>query len=706
MRMKPITIEEIEHASSVLFNGDSYKFFDDCEAKSGERIDVIQSLDSIDVNACPGSGKTTALLAKLIILANRMPFEDGSGICVLTHTNVAIDLIKEKLGVGASKLFAYPNFFGTIQSFVDRFLAIPFCAFDKNARITHVDIDRIFYESRKYYVSLSFGAKGSPTLKNTLYRSGTRKSDWDSSATSEKHLNAFSYLSKLVLDYEGNKLQERIHGKTFRTGSSTSERARMDFQEIVDFKNSLIQNGIISYDDAYSLAFEYIYKFPEIKAAFPERFKYVFIDEMQDTAKHQIDIINALFKEKDDVVVQYYGDPNQAIFETEGQKDGEWNPDPNSSSTLTLMKSKRFGKPIAKAINSIRVIPDEKNLIDGDKPDSMLKPCLLLFNKDQNQESVLDVFSQIIIKNKLHKIKKAKFVAIGRVGKEHHKGELSLKSYFSEYEKEKSKKKEFYPHLIQYIRKNVINSGQLKQTSNSIINAILHILDLHEFKNEFLKKGTNEVINKRFSKTSLLNFLKYLHEAVYFELKEKLILWSNSIVTNNTPYSISVQEAIEDFVSTKILPLKEKMLNKDLDFFKVPTEIQEVIAKSGKEEDFEQMERNIYNFKYQEEDKEHELPIKVNTIHGEKGETHTATLYLETYFKKFYDSQRIKDQLIGKCFDPKGKEINMATKMAYVAMSRPKRLLCFAIQKEGIQDIMDTPEEKEKLENIWEIVEV
>ena len=34
------------------------------------------------VTACPGSGKTTTLLAKLAILATRMPLEEGKGVCV------------------------------------------------------------------------------------------------------------------------------------------------------------------------------------------------------------------------------------------------------------------------------------------------------------------------------------------------------------------------------------------------------------------------------------------------------------------------------------------------------------------------------------------------------------------------------------------------------------------------------------------------
>ncbi|MDC4765279.1 AAA family ATPase, partial [Acinetobacter baumannii] len=78
-----------------------------------------------DIQACPGAGKTTTLVAKLDILANKMPFPDKSGVLVLTHTNVAIDEIKSKLGYNANKLVSYPNHVGTFQSFVNKYLAIP-----------------------------------------------------------------------------------------------------------------------------------------------------------------------------------------------------------------------------------------------------------------------------------------------------------------------------------------------------------------------------------------------------------------------------------------------------------------------------------------------------------------------------------------------------------------------------------------------------
>ena len=80
------TDEEIKIAHDILLKGK--KQFDI------SRVNIIKEDRSCYVQASPGSGKTTVLLAKLIILANKMPLPEGKGVCVLTHTNVAIDEIK------------------------------------------------------------------------------------------------------------------------------------------------------------------------------------------------------------------------------------------------------------------------------------------------------------------------------------------------------------------------------------------------------------------------------------------------------------------------------------------------------------------------------------------------------------------------------------------------------------------------------------
>lgn len=86
-----------------------------------ERIQFINRLESGDLLAVPGSGKTTALRAKLYCMAKELPMKDGRGILALSHTNVAVDELKKMLQNHCPQLFEYPNFIGTIQEFVDTF---------------------------------------------------------------------------------------------------------------------------------------------------------------------------------------------------------------------------------------------------------------------------------------------------------------------------------------------------------------------------------------------------------------------------------------------------------------------------------------------------------------------------------------------------------------------------------------------------------
>ena len=138
--------EDIRYAESLLLSKNQ-RFEDD-------KIEIIRCNESKDIKACPGSGKTTTLLAKLAILANRMPFENNQGICVLTHTNVAINEIKNKLGHKSDILFSYPNHFGTIQSFVDKFLAIPNFIEKFGYKLKYIDDDSSKHKIRENYFDI------------------------------------------------------------------------------------------------------------------------------------------------------------------------------------------------------------------------------------------------------------------------------------------------------------------------------------------------------------------------------------------------------------------------------------------------------------------------------------------------------------------------------------------------------------------------
>ena len=82
-----ITDEDIEWVKTIMPDIQ----LDEC------RIRILKNMESVDIHACPGSGKTTILVAKLAILSRRWKWSNR-GICVLSHTNVAREEIEERLG--------------------------------------------------------------------------------------------------------------------------------------------------------------------------------------------------------------------------------------------------------------------------------------------------------------------------------------------------------------------------------------------------------------------------------------------------------------------------------------------------------------------------------------------------------------------------------------------------------------------------------
>ncbi len=98
----------------------------DCTFEEAD-VAFLKTASSCEVHACPGSGKTTLLVAKLALLARQWTWRDR-GILVLSHTNVARSEVERRLArdASASHLLVHPHFVGTIQSFVDRYLALPY----------------------------------------------------------------------------------------------------------------------------------------------------------------------------------------------------------------------------------------------------------------------------------------------------------------------------------------------------------------------------------------------------------------------------------------------------------------------------------------------------------------------------------------------------------------------------------------------------
>jgi superfamily I DNA/RNA helicase len=603
--MIDIKDEDIRYAEGIfLKDGQSFGY---------ERISVIKCMESKDIQACPGSGKTTTLLAKLAIIAKKMPLKYNKGICVLTHTNVAINEIKYKLGPNGTKLFEYPNFFGTIQSFVDKFFAIPACVELVSNKPYIIDDEVYNNVIYKKYIHLNCGTKG-----------------WvDRQHNPEQFIQSIRFSSSDIdsLENVGN----------------LRDRTKPTYKNLYKMKIDILKDGILCFDDAYSLSFWYLRNHSKaLKSIFSERFAFVFIDEMQDTDSHQNEIINGIF-DKSKVVVQKFGDVNQSIFDSSVKTETVW--DVNDD-CLNINGSKRFSNRIADIVKPFCV--HEQN-VSGNSSIEEIQPIVLQFDND-TIESVLPTFAQIINKHNLSD-KINKFKAVGWVGV-NKENEITLISYFSNFQKKSQLEKSNFNYLSEYLQKRDVEN--VNHYRKMILNALLKVLRLLDEKNK-----SN---SRYFTERSLIRYLNISDSTFYDDLNHKMADWCSKIHNGG-----NILDELIDFIKNDFCP-----------FFKI-TNLENIVdflnnySTTTPKEQTELQNTNIYNH-------ESGIDIEIATIHSVKGETHTATLYLETFYYE-YDVKQIIATLRKNA--DRARDVQRL-KMAYVGMTRPTHLLCVAAHKNSI----------------------
>jgi hypothetical protein len=675
-----ITDEDILFAERILLP--EGKTFD------VERKSFIRNFKTLDLQAVPGSGKTTALLAKLIILEQKLPLQDGSGVLILSHTNVAVDEIRLKIQKYCPKLFSYPNFIGTIQSFVDQFLAIPFYVTKFKMKPIRID-NEIYDESVDKYLKLNFKGFSKQEQKNAKYFLMGNKCQYSFRFAFEENGK------KLVNSINGDELQitKPKRGKSWV--DFTIEEKRRIKEWLFRFKSAIMRReSVLHYDDAYFLADVYLNDIPQIKNILQKRFSYVFIDEMQDMDIHQCSLIEKVFYNEGNStsVIQRIGDKNQAIYNSHSIKTIEvWN---DRQNVLRLNGSQRLSKPIANVVKKFALYTDENFDIIG-LNECTIKPHLLVFDNDSITE-VIPRFAKIFNRFKSdgsiisNSSKDAKVICWNTEWKEQSDIEdiskLRLTDYYSNFKKEKSKTKQDYVSLKDYLLYYDKNKKTLESVRKNILSALLRILRL---------ENINYIDGKPYTKKKLIEFFQIENEIFYEQFILNIYNWSIKII----------QEKIEDVLNEiKIfLPIffgifSDNSLAISLQFinYNIPSNSKEVPE-----------ENNLLN-QYIAED----LEIEITSVHAVKGQTHCATLYLESFYNRGYgnyESERLRNQFLGtqsvsetlaSITTSKDKVIQSA-KMAYVGFSRPTNLLCIAVHKSRFKSVLSTINKEE-----WEIVTI
>ena len=606
-----------------------------------ESREFIKCLESKDIQACPGAGKTTSLVAKLDIIAGQMPFKDNSGILVLTHTNVAVDEIKTKLGANAKILLSYPNHVGTFQSFINKFLAIPMyikLVEKRPERIDNEIFEKLFIQ--KLDGSTLYGLKEKFKLRETTNQG--------------KLENVKKFLKSFYIDLQDDNKLNKYDGTPFEYKHHPPSDT---YKKLQDIKLDLFKNGIVTFADMYYLATLFLNSFPNIKEIFQNRFKYVFVDEVQDTDDTQFKILDILFSNSG-VVVQRIGDKNQEIFSGTKSEAIGWQV---SNDYLEIKNTKRLSTKTSEKVTCFAINPQELN----GNSSIEIQPTILLFDKDSMHETVISAFGKLIEEHELHNTGNQIFKAVGAV--KSHEEHYGISAYYPDYLQIDNASLEYDTLLEKF---NLVGHRNIlpKQYRKVLLTIIVEYLKLEKVKHT----------DKYFNITTLLGFLKENHKDIYFDIKLKLVE--------------SVQKLNDEECSYEIL--KEK-IQKILDLFEKSIDEQKLqnIIKNYKLEATQKTNKNKFSYSAGDIN----FDIDITTIHKAKGETHTATLVLETYYYDF-DLKQLLKLLKGQTI-ASAKRADHKKKLLYVAMSRATHLLCLAMNREHVSD-----EDKTELESLGFVI--
>lgn len=614
-----------------------------------ERRNFIKRFDTCDVLAIPGSGKTTALQAKLLCIEDNLPLIEGGGILVLSHTNNAVNEIKKNLASECYQIFKSPNFIGTVQDFIDKFLAIPCYENLLKYKITVIDAN-VYNQCVSQYV----------------------RSHISSPVQFLSHRNyAIEEVRFIVL--ENGKIDIEFppipYVKKWEKENMVVQKHEQIKSYFMRMKKNFLKKGILHFDDCYFLAEYYIRHYPFILNLLRMRFRYIFIDETQDLKQYQLELLDRIFH-CDKCCIQRIGDKNQTIFRNPRKNEPDaW----QTRNEITILNSFRLTTSIARVVNPFTVdkAKDSKGnarfVVIGKRelPMGDIPPYLLLFDKN-SVDFLLPCFNDLIQRYDLRNTQEGKkygFHAIGwNIKEDDNSDRLRLKDIIPSCNNYSQMGCEIYETCHDFLLYGcrTVSMLECKYVINRIVVHVLRkagvtdsdgrYLTITQIKAILISLGENQLdlLNLFLHRASVLLYLNKIddcHALIFSFIKSELASW----------FGYNGQ-------SDELLPFFEKQVDDRI-----------------------------------KEDNEFE-DIKVGSAHSVKGQTHCGTLYIETSYAGYESEHLFKikkkatkrspaveypNPLFQEEAEYKQNTSKSAMRMMYVGFSRPTHLLCYAIFKEN-----------------------
>jgi DNA helicase-2/ATP-dependent DNA helicase PcrA len=606
------------------------------------RRDVLKSTAALDVEACPGSGKTTLLVAKLAILARKWT-EPRRGICVLSHTNVARREIEQRLGDTAvgQQLLGYPHFVGTIHGFVNEFLALP-CLRSHDVTVRMID-DEVC--QRRRWGKLKW------STRNALEKAG--------------HTPSIMKFKTTGLD-----LGDIRWGKGSKLGRDTET-----YKALQEACRTTAEEGFYCFDEMFVFADQLLDVVPDIREIVRHRFPLLFIDEVQDNSEMQSSLLYRLFSGGDRPVIrQRYGDSNQAIYRYAGDDDGAVTDKfPDQAIRKDIPNSHRFGQQVASFAKPLGVVP--QNLVGNGPPASFIttdttdKHAVLLFG-DATISYVLSSYSAYLCELfSALELRRGTFTAVGAV---HRPSEDTnnlprhVGNYWSDYDAELAASEPKPKTFCQYYMAGLKRAEQAGEAHQLV---------------ELLAEGIIALARRVDPLVSVSS-----HQRKHRYLMELL----SAKPETRAAYS----ELVTSFAANRTIPSPDEWNGKWVAIVKsVAGEIIGSAIDASRAAEFLEWEQATVTtlrqrdnrFKYPAQSPA--VEVRLGSIHSVKGETHTATLVCDTYFRAHH-LKTIKPWLLATKSGG-GQESRLGQsrlKQHYVAMTRPTHLLCLAMREDALAD--------------------
>jgi DNA helicase II / ATP-dependent DNA helicase PcrA len=270
---------------------------------SEEQLDfILQPVDkACYLKACPGSGKTEVVGIKAAYEIAGWK-DKYIGIAVLSFTKNAAKEIAERIKIyGGANAAQHPHFIGTIDSWLHGYLLHPFAYKEtgfrgrkgnKSYSLIENSTEMDFLRNNKYHVNYQ-----------TEIKTKNGKTVLDNAGNPKTKLVPF-YATEFFLSHDGNPMPNMEDKKFHKNIKQT---------DLIKIKQNLNEDGFCTYQDAEHICYRVLkYNQPKLDAL-AKRFPLIIVDECQDLSQNQLRTFHLLIEKG--VTIFLVGDVNQSIYE-------------------------------------------------------------------------------------------------------------------------------------------------------------------------------------------------------------------------------------------------------------------------------------------------------------------------------------------------------------------------------------------------------